>query len=179
MSKMTDEELVLAIRDGDIASFEELVKRYQHGLFVFVMRFLRDEQASLDIVQESLVKIYTLIDKIDVNRKFSTFLFEIAKNSAISEFRKRKHSVSLEQIVDLENDETFMEQFLRLDAAQNVRRAVKKLPGKYQRVITLYYFDELSYEEVSKRLKVPVNTIRTHLKRAKVQLKKLLPYERY
>lgn len=176
---MTDEELVLAIRDGDIASFEELVKRYQHGLYVFVMRFLKDEAASLDIVQESLVKIYQIIDRIDTNRKFSTFVFEIAKNAAISELRKRKHSVSLEQIVDLENDETFMEQFLRLDAAQNVRRAVKKLPVKYRQVITLYYFDELSYEEVSKRLKIPMNTIRTHLKRAKDTLKKILPYERY
>lgn len=177
MSKLTDEELILAIREGDIASFQQLIKRYQHGLYVFVMRFLKDEAASLDVVQESFVKIYQGIARVDTSKKFSTYIFEIAKNSAISELRKRKHSVSLEQIVDLEDDESFMEQFLRRDIAHEVRTAVSKLPEKYRLVISLYYFSELSYEEVSRRLHLPVNTVRTHLKRAKEQLKNVLPYE--
>jgi RNA polymerase sigma-70 factor, ECF subfamily len=172
MHRQTDEELVIAVREGDIQSFETLVKRYQRGLFSFVMRFLRDEGAASDIVQETLFTIYQVIDRVDTSKKFSTFVFEIAKNKSISLLRARKKHISLEEVADMAEDESFIEQFLRKDLALSVRAAVKKLPGKYRDVISLYYFDELSYEEVSQKLALPVNTIRTHLRRAKTELKK-------
>ncbi len=179
MNRKTDEELVTAVRQGDIASYEKLVTRYQRGLYSFIMRFLHDEAMAADVVQESLFKVYQVIDRIDTSKKFSTFVFEIAKNNAISLLRKQKKNVSLENVADVEEDESFIEQYLRADVADSVRVAVNTLPEKYRDVITLYYFDDLSYEEVSKTLHVPINTVRTHLKRAKEQLKKIIPYENY
>ncbi|OGG31269.1 hypothetical protein A3A63_01135 [Candidatus Gottesmanbacteria bacterium RIFCSPLOWO2_01_FULL_46_9] len=177
MNRQTDEELVVAVQEGDILSFEALVKRYQRGLFFFIMRFVRDEGTAGDIVQETLFKVYQVIDDVDTARKFSTFIFEIAKNKAISHLRSRKKHVSLDEVTDVAEDESFIEQFLRKDLAFSVRAAVKKLPKKYRDVISLYYFDELSYEEVGSKLHMPVNTVRTHLRRGKEQLRKLLPYE--
>jgi len=58
-----------------------------------------------------------------------------------------------------------------------VKEAINELDDIYRRVITLYYFDDLSYEEISKKLEVPINTVRTHLSRGKAQLRKILAYE--
>jgi RNA polymerase sigma-70 factor (ECF subfamily) len=178
MNRTPDESLISAIQQGDILAYGELVKRYQRGLFVFVMRIIHDEHAARDVVQETLVKVYQIIDRIDVQKKFSTFVFEIAKNQAISVLRSRKKNVSLEDIVDIEDDKHFLEELYRSDMARGVRKAVSELATKYKKVITLYYFDDLSYEEVSRKLDIPVNTVRTHLKRAKEQLKKILIYEK-
>jgi RNA polymerase sigma-70 factor, ECF subfamily len=178
MKKVTDEELVRLIQDGDVLAYEELVKRYQHGLYVFLLRFVHDDTIASDIVQNSLVKVYEVIDRIDTSKKFSTFVFEIAKNFAISELRRRNKTVSLEEIVDITEEKSFIEELYRSDVGEIVRESVRSLPEKYRTVITLYYFDDLSYEEIAGKLHIPVNTVRTHLKRAKEQLKKLLePYE--
>lgn len=171
MNSKTDEELVLAIQQGDISAFEELIERFQRGLYFFVIRILKNEAQAADIVQDSFVTVYKVIDRIDIKRKFSTYLFEIAKNAAFSYLRKQKRMVSLDAIAELEQDESFIEHYLREDVFEGVRIAVKALPDKYRRVITLYYFEELTYEEVSWKLQIPVNTVRTHLKRAKEQLK--------
>lgn len=175
---VTDEQLVRAIQEGDVLAYETLIKRYQHGLFFFVLRIVHDDAIASDVVQNSLVKVYEIIDRIDTKKKFSTFVFEIAKNAAISELRKRKHDISLEEIVDFAEEESFVEELYQADLENQVRNIVKHLPPKYRAVITLYYFEELSYEEIGRKLRLPINTVRTHLKRAKEQLKKLLqPYE--
>jgi len=174
MKTVTDEELIKAIQEGDVLAYEELVKRYQHGLYAFVMRIVHKEAVASDIVQNTLVKVYEIIDRIDVRKKFSTFVFEIAKNSAISELRRQKHDVPLEEIVDVAEEESFVEELYRLDLHDQVRKSIESLIPKYRTVVTLYYFRDLSYEEIGNKLNIPINTVRTHLKRAKAQLKKLL-----
>jgi RNA polymerase sigma factor (sigma-70 family) len=177
MNEKSDKQLVLAIRDGDILSYEELVKRYQHGLYVFVFRIVHDEAVSHDVTGEALFKVYETIDRIDITKKFSTYVFEIAKNLAISYLRSHKKHISIEEVAYVEDEESFLEEFYRWDRAEVVHAAVARLESKYKNVITLYYFEDLSYEEVGKKLRIPTNTVRTHLARAKEKLKKLIPYE--
>jgi RNA polymerase sigma-70 factor (ECF subfamily) len=115
-------------------------------------------------VQNTFIKIYKNLNKIDINKKFSTYLFEIAKNEAISLHRKRKREVPLNEfIVDtgqLTTEDT------------GIRGAVEKLKDKYKQVIKLYYFDKLHYKQIAAILELPVNTIRTHLRRAKAALRR-------
>lgn len=169
---MTDEELVLAIQQGDISAYEQLVHRYQQALYYFIVRILRDEAASRDIVQDALVKVYQIIDTIDRKKRFSTFLFEIAKNAAFSLLRKKKQLVSLEAIGDIQDDESFIENYLRQDQYDRVRDVVQSLEQKYKMVLSMYYFEDLSYEEISTLTHMPINTVRTHLRRAKDAFKK-------
>src|SRR5579859_1664277 len=93
-----DESLIKRVQDGDVSAFKTIVKRYQRPLFSFVFRIMHDEHVSEDVVQETFFKIYKAIDRIDINRKFSTFAFEVAKNSAISYLRKIKKQVSINDI---------------------------------------------------------------------------------
>src|SRR5258706_2162252 len=165
MDKKTDLELVLAIQGGDILAFEVLVKRYQYGLLTFAYRIVRNEATAQEVVQDAFFKVYKYIDRVDPTRKFSTYLFEITKNASISALRARKNTVSLDEATEATEDKSFYEDFVRADERIRVRKAVGKLEGKYKKVVTLYYFRDLSYEEISNKLRLPLNTIRTQLKR--------------
>jgi RNA polymerase sigma-70 factor, ECF subfamily len=174
MKLLSDGDLIRAIQEGDILAYEILVKRYQHGLYVFIMRIVHDTAVSGDIAQDTLVKVYEIIDRIDTRKKFSTLVFEIAKNEAISYLRRKKHTLSLDEIVDIGVEESLAEDLYRSDIATIVRASVRALPVKYREVITLYYFHELSYEEIAKKIRMPINTVRTHLRRGKEMLRKVL-----
>lgn len=174
MVQETDEELVKKIQSGEVLVFEEIVKRYQKRLLRFVSRIIYRESTAEEVVQDTFLKAYLAIDRIDTTRKFSTYLFEIAKNTAISELRKDKRDLPLfEEILD-SGSETHLEKISRDQDNLKVRQAVELLEEKYRRIVRLYYFEELSYEEVAQKLRIPLNTVRTHLRRAKEKLKEIL-----
>lgn len=174
MALLSDNQLVEQIKEGNILAFEELVRRYQRRLLSFAYRITHDEQAAEDVVMEALFNLYKTIDHVDTTRKFSSYIYSIAKNTAISFLRKQKHEVSLDETIIGEVDETMYEHLAREDERDRIARAVKTLDKRYQNVIDLYYFKDLSYVEVGKKLHIPINTVRTHLLRAKEALKKVL-----
>ncbi len=159
-----DEILVREVQEGNILAFEEIVRRYQKRLIWFVTRIVHDQARAEEICQDAFFKTYQVIDRVDPSKKFSTFLFEIAKNKAIDEIRKTKREVPLQDIAVEEKlvDET------------GIREAVEKLPKAYREPVKLYYFSDLSYQEISRKLGMPINTVRTHLRRAKERLKQWL-----
>jgi RNA polymerase sigma-70 factor (ECF subfamily) len=173
MDARTDEQLVLAVQEGDVFAFEVLVGRYQKKLHSFVSRMVSDSQMAQDIVQEAYINLYKTIDRIDAKRSFSIYVFSIARNTAISYLRQKKKHISLDMI-ELAEEERLYEQLVTRETQQTVRRAVAKLEPKYRRVIRLYYFDDVSYEQIAKSLQLPVNTVRTYLFRAKKILRDLL-----
>lgn len=172
---MTDERLVETVQNGDIAAFEILVKRYQKRLLAFVLRILRDEDDASDAVQEALFKAYKAMDRIDTERKFSTYLFGIAKNEAINLLRRRKKHLTLDTVsVPETGGLTVFEQTAFLELREKLQIALRRMDRKYRKIITLYYFHDLHYDEIAKKLAIPVNTVRTHLKRGKERLGKEL-----
>lgn len=174
MAESTDEELVRQIQEGQVLLFEILVRRYQKRLLNFTLRLVREEKMAEDIVQDSFLKTYQAIGRIDTDRKFSTFLFEVAKNTAFSYLRKTKLELPLldQQLID--THEEVSEKLDKEIEKESVNSALNQMPKNYQKVIRLYYFQDLSYEQISKNLQIPINTVRTHLRRAKDHLKKLL-----
>lgn len=173
MGGKSDEAIIRKIRAGDIAAYEEIVRRYQRPFFVFIHHMVPDWAWCEDLVQETFIKIYKSIDRIDTSRKFSTYAFEIAKNTAISHIRGAKKVISLSK-VDIEADESLYERMTREESRERVRKAILKLRKSYKDVVSFYYFEDLSYEEISKKLKLPINTVRTHLRRGRQVLKEIL-----
>lgn len=171
MNEKSDETIIEKVKGGDIGSYEEIVKRYQRPLFSFIHHMIEDDGLCEDLVQETFIKIYKSIDRIDTSRKFSTYAFEIAKNAAFSYLRGLRKLVSLSK-VDIEGDEDLYERVVNEHEERKVREAVSKLKKSYKDVISLYYFEDLSYEETANKLKLPINTVRTHLRRARLVLRK-------
>lgn len=162
---MEDHDLVLRLQAKDDAAYKELIEKYQNKLIRFASRYVGEADAQ-DIVQNTFVKVYKSSQRIDVAKKLSTYLFEITKNEAISFLRKHRREVPLDEQIIASSPE-FAEEL-------GVTKVVEKLPDKYKKVIKFYYFDELSYQQIAAKLSLPVNTIRTHLHRAKMALKDML-----
>lgn len=174
MNEKTDEELIKDIQRGNIIAFEEIVKRYQKRLFFFVYHITQDEKDAEEIIMDTLFNIYRTIERIDINRKFSTYIFEIAKNNAISYLRKRKYTVTLEEESLLYLDESIYEKLILQEEMDLLKKAINRLNLRYKLIINLYYFEDQSYEEISTKTNLPLNTVRTHLFRARVLLRKEL-----
>src|SRR3989304_9326294 len=166
MTYQTDEQLVREIQEGNILAFETIVKRYQSRLWHFVRRITPREGVAEEVVQDALLHFYRTIDRVDATRKVSSYLYVIARNAAVSRIRQEKKVVRLNDLEIPVDDETVFDGFSRVENKEKVARTLRQLPTSYRRVIKMFYFDELSYEEISRTLKVPVNTVRTNIRRA-------------
>lgn len=168
---MEDRELIRQVQKGEIGAFEVLVKKYQKRLLNYVLIITKNKEDAQEVVQDAFFKLYRSIDRVDTSRKFSTYLFAIVKNTAFSFLRRRKREISLDEIQQVPAPEE------KLGSAEEVKTALKKLPPKYSKAIRLYYFADLSYKEIAGKLKLPLNTVRTYLRRGKQQLKKSINHE--
>lgn len=168
MENVSDSELVRAVQSGDIRSFEVLVRRYQRQLLSFALRFVKSQAAADDCVQEALFSLYQTIDRVDPSKSFKNYVYAIVKNEALSYLRKTNRFVPLESIEQLDDGAGDSSELLeRKERSQAVMQAINELPSAYQRILRLYYFDELSYNDISAQLSMPLNTVRTQLRRAK------------
>lgn len=176
MKHETDEELVARIQEGEISAYESLVKKYQNKVFHFVSRIVFDRMTAEEVTQDAFFSCYRSIHRIDVNRRFTTYLFEIAKNTAISRLRSQKKTVPLDND-EIALDETVYDYLGRKETQSTVSSAIRKLSVAHQEIIRLYYFEDLSYEDIQEKTGIPLNTVRSRLLRAKEKLKTYIPYE--
>ena len=168
-----DEELIDEIKQGNIFSFEILVIRYQKKLLNFTKGITKDKVAAEEIVQDTFFKIYQKINSIDTEKKFSSYLFKIAKNEAISFLRSKKNHLVFEEEMVAGEDRVYSTTESN-DLKSWLNEKINKLEKKYRETLKLYYFEELSYQEIGDKLSLPINTVRTHLKRAKNYLKNII-----
>lgn len=179
----TDEELIARFQEGDEQAYVELVNRYRDRLMSFVYRFVNDLEQTEDIVQDTLVKLYTHRHYYRSIAKFSTWIYTIASNLAKTELRKlKRHKVTiLSQMgpedrdyelpaVELESGEVIQGQY----AEKRIQAAIQSLPIHFRTVIILRDIQELSYEEISKIVDVPLGTVKSRINRARLQLQKEL-----
>ena len=164
----TDAELVGEVQDGEILAFEILVKRYQARLVRWVVRKGMNEEDAAEVVQDALLAVYRTIERVDVKQKFTTYLFAVVKNMAVSRLRRTKKEGPLPETVA--GDDDVVERVVAKEEGERVRKAVRNLPEKQRRVVELYYWENLRYEQIAQKLKTPINTVRTWLFRAKEKL---------
>lgn len=154
--------------------YEELVRTYHVGLIIHCEHLVGDRDDAEDIAQEAFIKAYLRLDKFNPERaRFSTWLYKIATNEAIDFLRSRKRHVKVEDIELLA--EHTMPTFIEDERKREIMRAVKKLyPPEFADAIVAYYWKGHSYQEIAEKQGIPVNTVRSRLRRAKLQLKEQL-----
>lgn len=170
---MNETKIIKAIRAG-ADRYEELVRRYHVGLIIHCENLVGDRDEAEDLAQEAFVRAYLRLEDFDPDKaRFSTWLYRIATNLAIDYLRKHKRRVDVEDI-ELFADAT-MPAFIEEEERQEVRSAVAKLmPPEYREAIKAYYWQGKSYQEIADAANVPLNTVRTWIRRAKLQLKEEL-----
>lgn len=169
----------LATEGQDQAAYAELMKRYKKPVYHMILKMVRNVDDAEDLTIEAFAKAFKNLHRFKKDYTFSTWLFRIATNNAIDFIRKKKLSTfslnstftddSGESVnIDVQDknltpdQETIKDQKIEL-----VRMFVDKLPAKYQRLVKLRYFEELSYDEIATELDAPLGTVKAQLHRAR------------
>ena len=168
----SDEDLIKRFQDGDEQAYVELVNRYRDRLMNFVYRFTSDSEQSEDIVQETLIKLYTHKHYYKKIAKFSTWIYTIAANYAKTELRKKKNRKitnlsqmsSDEKDYDLPSVQPDADQLIESEYLEKrIQSAINTLPLHFKTVIVLRDVQELSYEEISNIVEVPLGTVKSRI----------------
>jgi RNA polymerase sigma-70 factor (ECF subfamily) len=185
VEQRSDEDLVLAVLDGDIDRFGDLVQRYQGRLVNYLYRLLRNLDEAHELAQEVFLKIYQALDRFDPQYRFSTWIFRVAQNRAIDQIRKRRLKlVSIHRQDDGDDDGRDWDlpapergpygDLRNLERGEAIRRAVDSLPWEYRELIVMRHFAELSYDEIAKLKEMPLGTVKNKLFRGRQMLKEKL-----
>lgn len=180
----SDQQLVAEYLAGDEKSLEVLFGRYLKSIYSFAYRYVGGGQDAEDITQEVFVKAWRNLKKFDQNKSFKTWIFSIAKNTAI-DFLKKKKTIPFSEfdtedgsnlVTDALADPSPLPQELleRTGMAQLLNSAMEKLSPKYRMVLFLRYNDHFNFREIAESLGEPLNTITSRHRRALVMLKKLI-----
>ena len=180
---LSDEALVAQHLQGDAQAFAELVTRYTAPVFNLAFRLTGDRAEAENVTQEAFLRAYAALPCSRTDLAFKPWLFQIAVNLCRDLARKKRPAAfaELAQEDDIAPEEAIEDQSPLLletvaerELEQALARAVTTLPEAYRAVVTLRYTEGLSYEDIAAALGLPVNTVRTHLFRAKAMLRQLL-----
>lgn len=169
--KLTDEDVVEKTRSQDRELYAVLVERYQKKLLRYAVNLTKDESVAADVVQESFIKAFVNLNGFDTKKKFSSWIYRIVHNEAMNVIKKHQKDVPLPKGVDFESDENIEDDFKQRETVAEVERCLKEIPLIYSEPLTLRYIEEKSYEEISDILRIPMGTVATRIKRAKILMK--------
>lgn len=187
VDRMDDHMLIAGTREGDELAFQELVSRYRNPITNFVYRMLNDYDRAVDLAQETFVRVYMNADRYQANYSFSTYIYRIASNLAISELRQRKRRrlIPLPSFFDKEGEEVEIElpdertihpadSMIHDERRKAIARAIATLPEKYRTAVVLRDVEGRSYEEISEVLGLSDGTVKSRINRARNLLKEKL-----
>ena len=203
MTELTDIEIINKIKSGEINLFKELVLIYKDKSFSLIMKILKNRNESEDCLQEVFMKIFNSImsGSFEEKSKFSTYVYSIVYNSAVDYYKKNKKKTFNIVSIDV-NDSNYKigdeltvnfndslvekelyssgseynpdQKLTQKEISTIISEYLKNIPEHYSVILNMFYINELSYEEISKILNLPLGTIKNRIFRAKEKLKELL-----
>ncbi len=168
-----------AVEEQDQQAFASLMQRYKKPVYHMILKMVRNVDDAEDLTIEAFAKAFKNLHKFKKDFTFSTWLFRIATNNTIDFIRKKRlDTMSLNTSFKDDNGDAVtidvqdknlnpQEEAIKAQKIALVQMFVNKLPAKYQRLVKLRYFDELSYEEIARELEAPLGTVKAQLHRAR------------
>ncbi len=170
----SDERIVEIVRTQDRNAYAHLISRYQEKLLRYALYLCGDSEGSKDIVQESFIRAYQNMHSFDTKRKFSTWIYRITHNTAMTDMRSKKYHISTDEILDLADDhEDIEDAYIRKEQKKWIQTCITRVPIEYREPLILYFLEEKTYEEISDILRLPMGTVSTRLHRAKGLIKSI------
>lgn len=177
-----DLALVSKAKKGDQAAYGVLMARYRDSVFYIMLKMVHNRDDAEDLTQEAFAKAFNNLVNYSADFAFTTWLFKIATNNGIDYLRKKRlQTSSLEETQETDDGDapTMVvkdhasnpeENMMKEQRAEKIRTAVGNLNPKYKVLVEMRYLEELSYEEISEKLDIPLGTVKAQLFRAKDML---------
>jgi RNA polymerase sigma-70 factor (ECF subfamily) len=184
---ITEQRIIQRAKNGDRNAFAELVDLYKDKVYHVSYRMLGNRQEAEDVAQETFLRVYTNLDNYDPQYKFSTWIYRIASNLSIDILRKRKKNLSIDAEVSgaegmdwherlADTGKGPEEEVLTDELQEEVQDAIMELNPKYRAVMLLRYIEDLSLQEISEAIQLPISTIKTRIHRGREALRKKLRF---
>ncbi len=186
MAEPSREQIALA-QQGDPQALTQLLMGQQHYVYSIAMSVLKNPEDAADLTQEAFIRLFRALPQYNGESRFTTWLYRLVVNMCRDELRRRGRQVQLappspdeeavDQVSSVADDDRWTSPEQALDAGEirdQVRRALGQLEEHYRLVLTLYYFDELKYTDIAEILDIPLNTVKSHIRRGKERLAVIL-----
>ena len=187
LERLSDTELMGLVKNADFSAFDELYNRYSGRIRRFLFSLTWDQDTADDYLQEVFVRLYRARDRYEPTGKFSSYLFQIAKNYYLAQQRKlRKHGGEVSLSCEardgfrpfeglranekIEPEVHLMEEYRRW----NIRRAIRRLPEGQKMVFVMSHFEDMKYAEIAEALQIPVGTVKSRMFAAVSMLRSML-----
>jgi RNA polymerase sigma factor (sigma-70 family) len=184
-----DSELVQRALQGDERAYTELLRLYRESVYYMMLKMIGNKDDAEDLTIEAFGKAFKRLVSYDTSWAFSTWLFKIASNNCIDQIRKKKkqkNPISIDSSYSDDDDESTIdleadvlnpeEKLMRGQRIKEMHRIVEQLKPKYRLLVEMRYFKELSYEEISEELELPLGTVKAQLFRARELMHEILKH---
>jgi len=181
-----DAMLIERAQAGDRTALNQLVRKYEQRAYQFAFRLTRNPEEASDMVAEAFVRVYNALPNFKGNSQFTTWLYRILTNCFLDHRKKesKRPTVPLEQSISTDDGEmerqiedptgTPADRLERSERGRRVEAALDRLPEYQKAMILMYHADQLSYEEISEALDLPIGTVKSRLNRARLSLREIL-----
>ena len=178
MEDVHERELVERCRSGDERAFQELVDRYKDLVFALIARAIQDRSRAEDLAQDVFLRIHRGLPYFRGEARLSTWIYRIVSNVCTQREVLGPTTLSLDdERTGAVSVSTTDPQFADFEARDRLEKAIARLPANYRLLIAAHYLEGVRYEDLADALQMPLGTVKTHLHRAKRQLRQLLSGE--
>ena len=178
MKKLSDQEIIESIKLGNQSDYSIIVDRYKDKAFSLLKKMLKNEQDAEETLQDCFIKAYNSLNGFKGEAKFSTWFYRIVYNTALTKLSSKKRKTenemsSVDEHFNLKSDYDYNVSE-RKDMSEFIIELVNKLPEKHSAIISLFYLDEMSCEEISKVLDISLSNVKVMLHRSRNALKDII-----
>ena len=183
MKGLSDQEIIESVRKGNHSDYALLIDRYKNKAFSMLTRMLKNKMEAEEVLQDCFLKAFKGLNNFKGDSKFSTWFYKITYNSGLSRLaiQKRKTEMEMSSVEDhfnllSEYDFNITEQ---KDLSLYIKEMVEKLPANYASVISMFYLEGFSCEEISEVMGTSVNNVKVMLHRSRSALKDIMIKNNY
>ena len=166
-----DSQLINKLREGDLSAFSQLVEKYKNFAYSTAVRIVKNKEEAEEVAQDAFIKVYQSIETFNEQSKFSTWLFRIVYNTAISRIRiKKLEYQSIEdnfESVDSVAVQSTIDNLELTEQRKIIDTVLEALPHEESTILTLYYLEEFAVKEISEMMGLSLSNVKVRLFRAR------------
>ncbi|MCL6296499.1 RNA polymerase sigma factor [Jejuia spongiicola] len=181
MTTNNDQYYINQIIDGDTNAFSVLVDRYKDLVFTLALRMLKNREEAEEVSQDTFIKTYKSLHKFKGDSKFSTWIYRVAYNTCLDRLKKNKkhfNDVAIDEFAEhqIKTIDNALDKMEQEEHNQAIKDCLTLLPNDDSFLLTLYYFEERSLEEISKIIGIKANNVKVKIFRSRKKLATILKH---
>jgi RNA polymerase sigma factor (sigma-70 family) len=179
MDSVDDQHYIRLLKEGDTNAFAVLVDLYKDMVFTLSLKMLKDREEAEEVSQDTFLKIFKSLSKFNGESKFSTWIYKVAFNTCLDRLKKNKRPQPFAGLNEFTEQEAIslinvLDSIEERERKQMIQDCLHGLPGEDSFLLTLYYFEEHSVEEIAKIIGINPNNVKIRLYRSRKKLAVLL-----